>query len=172
MKALTSILLCFASFYSFGQLNKQVTLAATGHLLVKAKGSSLNDAGYGVNVGAALFARHKLQLLVETSGDWFVGNKLLKLDPQGREDKVAVMYSVKAGVQLFILRNIALSATTGPAWHAIQAPGFTTTYGFRYSATGFWGQRKRFVTQLFTVHTPKSTLMTQYIGLGLGYRIY
>ena len=78
---------------------------ATGNFNFKTKGLAMNDAGFGIGFDASLFAKHKLQLLLETNADVFIGDKELLVDAQGRENKSPTIYSIKAGPQFFILKE-------------------------------------------------------------------
>jgi hypothetical protein len=145
---------------------------ATGNFDFKTKGLALNDAGFGIDLSASIFSKYKLQLLLETSTDRFIGDKQFIVADEGRENKSPAIYSIKAGAQYFISRKIAFSTTFGPAWYSIQAIGFTRDYGFQFGVTGFFGDKRRLVTKIFMVDIPKDNLNIRYFGLALGYRIY
>ena len=170
MKSLIVLITFFFSLTSYGQFAKSFSLMATGNFDFKTKGLALNDAGFGIGLDASFFSKHKIQLLLETSGDRFIGDKDFITADEGRENKSPAIYSIKVGPQFFISKNIALSATFGPAWHSIQAIGFTRDYGFKFGATGFLGDKKRLVTKIFIVYIPKDNLNIRYFGIALGYR--
>jgi hypothetical protein len=172
MKLLIAIVICFFTKTSYGQFDKSFSLMATGNFDFKTKGLALNDAGFGIGLDGSLFSKHKLQLLLETSTDRFIGDKQFILADEGRENKSPAIYSIKVGPQFFISKNIALSTTFGPAWHSIQAIGFTRDYGFKFGATGFLGDKRRLVTKIFMVYIPKDNLNIRYFGLALGYRFF
>ena len=172
MKSLIISITLFLSLTSYGQLDKSLSLIATGNFDFKTKGLALNDAGFGIGLDASFFSKHKFQLLLETSADRFIGDKDFVTADEGRENKSPAIYSIKAGPQFFISKNIALSATFGPAWHSIQAVGFTRDYGFKFGATGFLGDKRRLVTKIFMVYIPKENLNIRYFGLALGYRFF
>ena len=173
---LMRILICttfwFLSLTSFSQFGKPVSFGVTGNFNFKTWGLADNDAGSGISADAYFFAKHKLQLLIETNADLFFGDKNFVIDPKGRENKVPFIYSIKAGPQLFVLKRVALSATYGPAWHCIQEVGFTTGYGIKYQVTGFFGENKRLVVKGFMLHIPKAYTDIRYFGLGIGCRFY
>ncbi len=160
----------FLSLSSFAQFDKPFILSATSNFTFRTSGLATNDAGLGLNFDGSFLSENKLQLLIETSADWFIGDKLLITDANGRNTKGAVIYSIKAGPQFFILDKLALSITYGPAWHRIRDFEFTTDYGFKSAITGFLTKKKRFVTKLFLVAIPKKDLNIKYFGLSLGYR--
>jgi hypothetical protein len=97
---------------------------------------------------------------------------LLKVNPDGRENKNPVIYSIRAGSRFFISKNIALSATLGPAWHSVSAAGFTTGNSFKFAATGLFGVKRRLVAEIFMVDISKDSENIRYFGIGLGYRFY
>lgn len=172
MKPLIITITCFLSATSYGQFDNSLTLMASGNFDFKTKGLALNDAGFGIGFDVSFFSKRKLQLLLETNTDWFIGDKLLQIDSEGRHLTSANIYSIKAGPQFFISKNIALSTTFGPAWHSIKAIGFTRDYGFKFGATGFLGDKRRLVTKIFMVYIPNDNLNIRYFGLALGYRFF
>ena len=70
----------------------------------------------GISLDALLFAKHKLQLLLETSTDKFFGDKLFTVDDQGRQNKTVTIYTIKAG------RNFS-SPKTLPSQQLLVRPG-------------------------------------------------
>ena len=172
MKPLIFIIISFLSFTTYGQFDKSLSVITTGNFDFKTKGLNSNDAGFGIGLDASLFSQHKLQLLLETSVDRFMGDKVGFVDPQGRENKSALIYILKAGPQFFILKNIAISSTIGPAWHSIRAIGFTRDFCFKFGVVGFFGDKRRLVTKIFIVNIPNDNLNIQYFGIGLGYRFF
>ena len=170
MKTLIILVCSFLSTKSYCQFDKSFSLITSANLNLKTKGLATNDAGVGISLDALLFAKHKLQLLVETGTDKFIGDKLFIVDDQGRQNKTATIYTIKAGPQFFLTKNIALSTTIGPAWHSIRAIGFSRDYGFKFAITGFHGVKRRIVTKIFLVEILKDNLNIRYFGLQLGYR--
>jgi hypothetical protein len=171
MKSLIIIIFCFLSTKSYCQFDKPFSLITSVNLDFKLKGLATNEAGLGINIDAILFAKHKLQLLVETSGDQFIGDKTYIVDAQGRENKTATIYTINAGPQFFVSKTFALSTTTGPAWHSIEDIGFTRDYGFKFAVTGFLGHKRKLVSRIFMVNILKNNLNIQYFGLQLGFRL-
>jgi hypothetical protein len=172
MKLLIILIICFLSTKSYCQFNKSFSLITSVNFDFKTKGLATNEAGAGISLDAIVFAKHKLQLLIETSADQFIGDKSFAEDAQGRENKSATIYTIKAGPQFFLSKRIALSTTIGPAWHSIEAVGFTRNYGFKFTVTGFLGHKRKLVTNLFMVDIPKDNLNIQYFGLQLGFRFH
>ena len=170
MKTLIILFFSFLSTKSYCQFYKSFSLITSANLNFKTRGLATNDAGVGINLDALLFAKHKLQLLLETSTEKFIGDKLFIIDDQGRQNKTATIYTIKAGPQFFVTKNIALSTTIGPAWHSVRAIGFSRDYGFKFAVTGFLGDKRRFVTKVFMVEILKDNLNIRYFGLQLGYR--
>lgn len=170
MKLLIILIFCFLSTKSYCQFDKSFSFVTSANLDFKTKGLATNEAGMGMSLDAFLFAKHKLQLIIETSADQFIGDKLLIEDAQGRENKRAAIYTIKAGPQFFLSKKIALSTTIGPAWHSIEAVGFTRDYGFKFGITGFPGHKRRLVTKIFMVDILRDNLNIQYFGLQLGFR--
>ncbi len=171
MKLTIITIFCLLSLPSFAQKDRFVNLAASGNFNFTTHGFGTNDAGAGLGLTASFFPQHKLQLLAETGAEMFFGSKELIINPKGRENKDPVIYSIKAGPQLFISKNIALSVTYGPYLHSIETAGFTNDFGFRFGITGFSGKKKRFVTKLFMTEIPKDYDI-RYFGFGVGYRFY
>ena len=170
MKALIILVFSFLSAKSYCQFGKSFSLITSANLNFKTRGLATNDAGVGISLDALLFANRKLQLLFETSTDKFFGDKLFIVDGQGRQNKTATIYTIKAGPQFFLTKNIALSTTIGPAWHSIRAIGFSRDYGFKFAITGFHGVKRKIVTKIFLVEILKDNLNIRYFGLQLGYR--
>ena len=170
MKILLILVFSFLSNKSYCQFDKSLSFIASANLNFKTRGLATNDAGVAMSLDALLFAKHKLQLFVETGTDKFFGDKLFIVDDQGRQNKTASIYTIKAGPQFFVTKNIALSTTIGPAWHSIRAIGFSRDYGFKFAVTGFLGVKRRIVTKIFMVEILKDNLNVRYFGLQLGYR--
>jgi hypothetical protein len=155
----------------FSQFDKSVSLRATGNFEFALNGLATNTNGIGFAFDAAFFSKHRLQALVEVNADRFFGDKFLVIDTAtGKEAKRAAVLSIKAGPQFFVTKNIALSATYGPAWHVVREFKYSLDYGFQYSVTGFLGNQRRFIVKVFMVSIPTEELNIQYIGLAAGYR--
>ena len=154
-----------------GQFDKQITFRATANFNVVIGGLATNDAGAGLELNASFFSRKKLQLVVEGSGDLFIGDKFMVVDAvDGRAAKNAAVYSFKAGPQYFVTKNIAIAATCGPTWHVLREFDYTLDIGFKYSFNAFWGKRRSFITRLFFVQIPTESQNIQYLGIGAGLR--
>lgn len=170
MKTLIILFFCSISTKSYCQFDKTFSLITSVNLDFKLKGLATNEAGLGINIDAILLAKNKLQLLLETSADKFIGDKTLIIDAQGSETKNAAIYTINAGPQYFVSKRIAFATTFGPAWHAIEASGFTQDYGFKFAATAFLGPKRKLVTRIFMVDILKDDLNIQYFGLQFGFR--
>lgn len=57
----------------------------------------------------------------------------------GKEAKNAAVYSIKAGPQYFLSKNLALAVTHGPTWYVVREFIYTITSGFKVSIMGFLG---------------------------------
>ena len=88
----------------------------------------------------------------------------------GNTAKRANVYSIKVGPQFFIFKNIALSATCGPAWHVVREFNYSIDYGFKYSVTGFLGNKRQFMIKGFIVDIPIKQQDIFYVGLAAGLR--
>ena len=172
MKHLFTFLMSIITVIScFGQFEKATTFRATANFNIVLDGLATNDAGVGLGLDASFFSKSRLQALIETSADRFIGDKLLVVNPTtGKEAKSAAIYSIKVGPQFFITRRFALAATYGPAWHVLRDFDYTIDYGFKYSITGFLGKQKRLVTKVFMVNIPVEEQQIQYLGFSAGFR--
>lgn len=164
------VIFCFLLARSYGQFDRSFSIITSANFNFNTKGLATNEAGVGISADAILFAKHKLQLLIETSSERFIGDKLLTVDARGRENKNAAIYTIKAGPQFFLSKKIALSTTIGPAWHSIEAVGFTRDYGLKFAVAGFLGHKRRLVARIFMVDIPNDNLNIRYLGLQLGFR--
>ena len=171
MKSLIIVILFFSSVWSFGQFDRFTSVNASLGFDFKTKGLGTNDAGFGLMIDGSLFANHKFQLLIENSEEVFIGNKLLVADSLGRKAKSDVINSIRAGAQIFLSRNIAISTTYGPAWHRIYAYEFTRDFGFLFSITTFLGHDKRFTSKLFMATISGDVRNIKYFGFRVGYRL-
>ena len=171
MKQVCLLFFMITQLSSFGQFDKSTTLRATANFNLTLNGLATNDAGVGLGIDASFFSKHRLQALIETSADWFIGDKLLVLDSvTGKAAKSAAVRSIKIGPQFFITKRIAVSVTYGPAWHTVRAFNYSMDYGFKYSVTGFLGNKRRFTTKVFMVDIPVKERNILYLGLAAGVR--
>jgi hypothetical protein len=171
MKYLLTLFFSLATVITcFGQLENATTFRATANFNITLNGLASNEAGAGLGLDASFFSKHRLQALLETSADFFIGDKLLVVDANGKAAKSASVYSIKAGPQFFVTKNLAIAATYGLSWHVVREFNYTVDGGFKYSITGFLGQQRRFVTKLFLVNIPASEQTIQYLGLAAGLR--
>ena len=171
MKHLALILFTIIQLSCFGQFDKSTTLRATANFNFTLNGLATNDAGVGLGIDASFFSKHRLQALIETSADWFFGDKLLILDSAtGKAAKSTAVHSIKVGPQFFITKSIALSATYGPAWYVVRDFSYSIDYGFKYSITGFLGDKRRFIAKAFIVNIPTEQQDIRYVGLAAGLR--
>ncbi|HVG16656.1 MAG TPA: hypothetical protein VM935_16900 [Chitinophagaceae bacterium] len=171
MKQVLLIFLSIIQLSCFAQFDKPVTIRATTNFNIALKGLATNDAGIGVGIDASFFSTHKLQVLLETSADWFFGDKLLIIDAStGEKVKSAAVHSLRLGPQFFIHKNLALSITYGPAWSVVQDTDYSLHGGLKYGATGFLGKKRNVIAKLFMVNIPAAEQTIHYLGLAGGFR--
>jgi hypothetical protein len=156
----------------FAQFDKQVVARATANFNIVLDGLGTNDAGVGLGLDISFFSKRKLQLVLEGSGDWFIGDKLGIADSLGEyiHTKSARAYSLRLGPQYFINKNIAVSVTYGPAWYVFRATEYVTDHSFRYSIIGFWGKRRHFTTKVFLSQIGTRRPNVSYLGIAAGMR--
>ncbi|HEX8315273.1 MAG TPA: hypothetical protein VF609_09780 [Flavisolibacter sp.] len=153
------------------QHQQATTLRASINFNIALNGLATNDAGVGLGLDASFFSKRRLQALIETSADRFIGDKLLLLDTiTGKKGKSAAVYSIRVGPQLFVSENIALAATYGPSWHVVRDFGYTLDGGFKYSITFFFGKEKSFIAKMFMVNIPVEERKIQYLGIAAGFQ--
>jgi hypothetical protein len=168
---LTTIVMLFSLNVCFGQFDKFVTIRATGHFNVLLNGLGYNEVGLGGGLDFSLFSKGRLQMLFEGSTAHFVGDKVLYFDTLTGEHALnPSVFDVKVGPQYFVTRNIAIAVTYGPSWHVYDKPSYTLDYGLKYSLTGFWGPRRKFITKLFLSDIPNDQRRIQYLGFAAGIR--
>ena len=172
MKHLFTFLFFFFIFTScFGQFDKLVTFQAKANFNIALNGLATNDAGIGVGFDASFFSKSRLQAIIEASADRFFGDKLLIIDPvSGKEGKSAAVYSIKAGPQFFITKNLAAATAYGPAWHVVRDVDYSLDFGFTHSLTCFFGRERRFVAKVFLVDIQADVRRVQYLGVAAGLR--
>jgi hypothetical protein len=170
MKKMLLLLLVFPALFADAQNSRPVSITAGGTLNFRTRGLGQNDAGFGLFAGTALFARNKLQLLVEASATTFSGDKLLYFDARGNAAKSPLIHRIHAGPQYHVTQKLAVAATYGAVWHRIRATDFTLDDGLKLNVTAFPGEKSRLAVQLFAAAIPATEASINYLGLGLGYR--
>lgn len=170
MRHLILILFLITAVSSFAQFDRSVSLRTTANFNVALEGLGVDDASVGFGLDASFLSKHRLQAIVETSLDHFFGDKSLYIDTITGKDAKTNVYGVKAGPQFFITKNFALSATYGPAWNKVRDFDYTRNYGFKYSITGFLGERRCFIAKVFMVNIPAQDRKIQYLGFAAGFR--
>lgn len=154
----------------FGQTHKSILLWPAAHFNFGTKGLGADDAGFGAELNASLFSQHQLHSLVEGSSDHFFGDKVYYTDASGKELNRSALYSLKVGAQYSVSKQVALSATFGPAWHCFHETAFTTDYGFRFGATAFLGKQQRLVLKAAATTLSTAEVPVHYFSFGMGYR--
>ena len=171
MRSIYLLLFSIASLQGFSQFEKSTSIHLTANFNFALTGVATNTGGAGAGCSASFFGKHRLQALVEANANYFFGDKFLIIETStGRKPKTAGAHSIKAGPQYFLTKNMALSITYGAAWYTIREFEYTMSDAFKYSVTGFFGPKKRFVTQLsFTsVSSPGNPI--RFIALAAGHR--
>src|SRR5688500_9448095 len=168
MRAL--ILFTCVSLSSAAQFDRAVRIAPIINFNVVLNGLGQNDAGMGLGLNASFFAKHKLQLLIESGTDRFIGDKVLRIDPvSGEHARNAIVYNLKAGPQLFISKTLSISITYDPSWYLVRDFGFTTGYGFKYGVSCYVSEGKKLRCGLSMIDVPGEYENIQYAALGIGY---
>ncbi len=171
MRTLFLIFFSIKAVSCFAQFDKSVSLGATGNFNIALGGLGVDDAGVGFGLDASFFSKHRLQAIGEINFDHFFGDKSLYIDPISGKDAKTNNYSIKAGPQFFIFKNLAIAATYGPSWYKVRDFDYTRDYGFKYSITGLLGERRRLIAKVFIVNIPAKDLKIQYLGFAAGYRL-
>jgi hypothetical protein len=159
MKYVFSTVLLLSTLFCFGQFDRTITLVTAANFSVPLKGAGVNEAGFGISFDAHFFSKQRLQVLLESSADYFVGAK---------EGGFLSIFS-SAGPQFFVTKNIAASVTYGTPWNAE-----VWAHGFKYSISGF---KERFTAKVFMINLPdrqKGDIQyvgIRYIGVSAGVRI-
>ena len=171
MKLLFFLLFSLTTIYSLAQFQNPISVRVTGNLNAALNGLGADDAGLGFGVEASLFAKHKLQPIIESNFDHFFGDKVYYFDPlTGKEAKTNI-YTIKVGLQYFVTKNLALSLSYGPCWYKVRDYEHTRDDGFKYCITTFLGTKRRFLVSLFTVRISAEDRNIHYLGMGAGYRL-
>lgn len=166
-----TVAMLFTLNFCFGQFDKFVTVRATGHLNAVLKGLGLNEVGAGVGLDASLFSKGRLQLLFEGSTNHFLGDKALRIDSfSGKHSMNTAVFDLKVGPQYFITRNIAVAITYGPSWHVFRDFNYTVDDGLKYSVSGFWGPRRKFITRISLSDVPTDRERIKYLSFAAGVR--
>ena len=132
----------------------------------------MDDAGFGLQLDASLFAKNKLNLLLSSHVEHLLGNKLMSIPDEGRINKTGKILGVQAGPEYFVIPKVALSAQYGIFWHSIQEIDFNADDGYKLGVTVFPGKNRRFLTQVAHIEIPRATSKISYWQFGMGYKIY
>ncbi|MEJ7912443.1 MAG: hypothetical protein WKF70_04765 [Chitinophagaceae bacterium] len=171
MKQVLSVFFTIFQLSCLAQFDKPLSVRATANFNGVREGLATNDAGFGLGLDVSFFSTHRLQALIETSADWFVGDKLLVINATtGESSKPAAVHSIKFGPQFFVHKSLALSVTYGPAWSVLQDWQYSRNNGIKYSVTGFVGRERKTIAKLFMVNLPTPQNRIQYFGFAAGIR--
>lgn len=171
MKHITLLfsLVLFITFSVSAQFKKPVTVRATAAAIIPLNGLATNDFGLGAGIDASFFSQHRLQAIVETGADLFVGDKLLRYDSaNNRTNGQASAYTLKAGLQFFLTKRFAIAASAGSSWWLVRTFSHTASLVHSQSITGFLGRNRRFITKLSSEILPIARI--SYLKLSLGFR--
>ena len=171
MRLLFLALLALSSTVSYAQFDKNVSTNATANFNIALAGLGTDDAGVGLNLQTSFFAKNRLQLTTEAASELFVGNKVYYEDPQTGKNAKTRMHSLRIGPQIFLARNVAISATYGLAWHKVREFDYTLEYSYKVSVNSFLGTNRRLVAKASFVNVQATGQSLQYLSFGLGYRL-
>lgn len=171
MKHLLISLALLVSLSCWAQREKPVSVRMTGQFDFGVRGMGTNDAGMGVEVALSLFAKKRVQLLTEAHSLFYMGDKSLAIDRDGKELPNGSLHSLQAGPQVFLSKTIAFFATYGLAWHRYQEWTYTLDDGYRLGLTGYFGDQNNFIAQVSWMQVPREEGNIRQFGIGVGYRL-
>lgn len=171
MKPLPLTIALLLSLGSLAQREKPVSLRFTGQFDFSVRGMALNNAGMGVNTGISFFAKKRVNLLTEAHSHWYIGDKQLIIDNDGKALPNGSLHALQAGPQVFLSKTLALSTTYGVAWHRQDEWDYTRDAGYRVALTGYFGDQNNFITQLSWLQVPRPDANIRHWGIGVGYRL-
>jgi hypothetical protein len=171
MRLLLLALLSLTATVSYAQFDKSVSVNATVNFNVALSGLGTDDAGLGINLQTSFFSKKRLQLTTEAVSEAFFGNKVLYEDAQAGKAAKTRLHGFRIGPQVFLTRNIAVSATYGPTWHKVRVFGYTHDYGYKVSVNSFLGAGRRLVARASFVNTYAEVQKLEYLSIGIGYRL-
>jgi hypothetical protein len=155
---------------SQAQFHEGTSFRATANFNIVLKGLATNEAGAGLGFDASFFSKHRLQLILETSADRYIGDKVLVFNSRTGEHAKTAVYGLRSGPQFFLTKSVAVAVTYGPSWHKVRDFDYSMNGGFKYSLTGFLGANRNCVVKLFMVDINAAVQHIQYLGLAAGVR--
>jgi len=161
-----------AGLYCPAQSPHFSSLRFSGHFDFGMRVPSPDDAGFGLQLDAALFARQKLRPVISAHIEKLLGSKLYIAPDEGRLNKQGTIYGIQAGPEYFIHPAVALSLQYGVYWHAVQAVRFTADDGYRFALTLLPEKGRRLVIHLSRSEILTSAADMRYHTFGLGYRFF
>src|SRR5690348_3729655 len=106
MRIITFIL-CICLFHRVSaQQKKFVSMRTFAHFDFAMRVPSLDDAGFGLQLDASLFAKNKLNLLTSAHIEHLLGDKQLILYDDGRVNKTGKIFGIQAGPEYFIIPSV------------------------------------------------------------------
>ena len=169
MKPLHLLTALLITLNSFAQREKPVSLRFTGQFDFAVRGMGLNNAGMGVQTAVSFFARQPVQFLAEAGNHWYIGDKTLIMDADGKALPNGSLHTFQAGPQVFLTPTLALCATYGVALHRHHERDYDLDEAYRVGLTGYFGDANNFITQLSWMQVPEANI--RHFGIGVGYRL-
>ena len=161
----------FVSLSCWAQREKPVSVRMSGQFDFGVRGVGTNDAAMGVAAALSLFAKKRVQLLTEAHSLFYIGDKSLAVDSDGKELPNGSLHSLQAGPQVFLSKTIAVFATYGLAWHSYQERHYTLDDGYRLGLIGYFGHQDNFIAQFSWMQVPLEEGNIRQFGIGFGYRL-
>lgn len=171
MKHLLLLTALLVSLNCWAQREKPVSVRMTGQFDFGVRGMGTNNAGMGASAALSLLAKKRVQLLTEAHSLFYIGDKSLAIDSDGKELPNGSLHSLQAGPQVFLSKTVAFFATYGLVWHRYQERHYTLDDGYRLGLTGFFGDQNNFITQVSWMQVPREEGNIRHFGIGVGYRI-
>lgn len=172
MKTCLTLILLITFINASAQQKHFVSLRSLAHFDFAMKMPSMDDAGFGLQMDASLFAKNRLNFLSTFHIEHLLGDKDYFIPNEGRINNQGKIIGVQAGPEYFIMPGVALSAVYGVFWHSIHEVKFAADDGYKLGLTYLVGKQKKFVMQLALTEIPRQVENISYWQFGLGYRFY
>lgn len=157
---------------STSQTEHFASLRATTHFDFGLRAPSMDDAGFGLQVDANFFAKQKLNLTLSTNIEHMLGDKVMVLSNEGRENKPGRIYGVTAGPEYFFSSRFSASVTYGVYWQSFRQVDYSSDDGFKFSVAAFLGKKRDFVINFQRIIIPTDFRNISYYNFGVGYRFF
>ncbi|MBC7875182.1 MAG: hypothetical protein H7Y01_14355 [Ferruginibacter sp.] len=168
--ATTVLIFLISTITCWGQLDKNISLAASGNFNFGLNEfQTLDDAGFGISFEALFAAKKRVGITAETGGDWFGGDK--ELDFENGKNKKPAIYHVRGGPHFFVTKRIRLAATYGFAHYIIREIDFSSAGSYKLSVTALLGAKKKLLARFYHAGVTRDPKTLSYFGVSLGYKI-